>query len=157
MVNLLVADSPGSVSETEVMQVLVPGGTALINSRKRAKPRPDSIDEWTHYLHDADNNAVAKDKVYVFGRRPQYYRWTRPLEYRFFTADKQWKVSATRPAPKPQPRGNKRRNRNEGPVFVGNAENYRWSGEVPVLVCAMALAGKTLLIAGPEDRLFIGL
>ncbi|MBC8218389.1 MAG: PQQ-binding-like beta-propeller repeat protein [Planctomycetes bacterium] len=36
---------------------------------------------------------------------------------------------------------------------MGNAENYRWSDEVPVLVRAMTLAGKTLFIAGPEDVL----
>ncbi|MBL7186751.1 MAG: PQQ-binding-like beta-propeller repeat protein [Phycisphaerae bacterium] len=96
--------------------------------------------------------SVGDDKVYVFGRRAQYYKWTRPLEYRLFAADKQWKASAAKPAPKPQPRDNRRR-KNEGPVPVGNAENYRWSDEVPVLVRAMTLAGKTLFIAGPEDVL----
>jgi len=55
MVNLLVTDSLGKVSQTEVMRVLAPGGVALINGRKRLKSRPDNIDEWTHYLHDADN------------------------------------------------------------------------------------------------------
>ncbi len=97
--------------------------------------------------------SVGDDRVYVFGRRPQYYRWTRPLEYRLFAADKQWKVSATRPAPKPQSRAKSKRRRNEGPVPIGNAENYMWSGEVPILVRAMTLAGKTLLIAGAEDVL----
>ena len=97
--------------------------------------------------------SVGDDKVYVFGRQPQYYKWTRPLEYRLFAADKQWKMPATRPAAKPQPQGNKKRKKNQGPVPVGNAQNYMWSGKTPVLVRAMTLAGKTLFLAGPEDVL----
>jgi len=80
MVNLLVADSLGGVSQSEVMRVLAPGGVALINGRKRLKSRPDNIDEWTHYLHDADNNAVANDTVVGPPRRLQWQggpKWTR--------------------------------------------------------------------------------
>ena len=29
---------------------------------KTVKPRPAEIDEWTHYLHDPSNNAVAHDR-----------------------------------------------------------------------------------------------
>ena len=97
--------------------------------------------------------SVGDDKVYVFGRRPQYYRWTRPLEYRLFAADKQWKASATTAAPKPKARANRKRRQDEGPVPIDNADNYEWSTEVPILVRAMALAGKTLFIAGPRDVL----
>jgi outer membrane protein assembly factor BamB len=61
MVNLLIADQLGSVSRSEVMRVLVPEGVAIIAGQKIVKPRPEEIDEWTHYLHDADNNAVAQD------------------------------------------------------------------------------------------------
>jgi len=97
--------------------------------------------------------SVSDDKVYVFGRRPQYYRWTTPLEYRLFAANKQWKSPPPGSAPKPQPAAKKRKSKDEGPVPVGNTENYHWSGEVPVLVRAMALAGETLFIAGPRDLL----
>jgi outer membrane protein assembly factor BamB len=97
--------------------------------------------------------SIGDDKVYAFGRQPQYYRWTRPLEYRLFAADKQWKKSATTPAPKPKARANRKRRQSEGPVPIDNTENYTWSAEVPILVRAMTLAGKTLFVAGPEDVL----
>jgi outer membrane protein assembly factor BamB len=80
MVNLLVADRLGRVPEEEVLRVLAPGGVALIDGRKRIKPRPSNIDEWTHALHDADNNAVADDEVVGPPRRLQWQggpKWTR--------------------------------------------------------------------------------
>ncbi|MDP6542596.1 MAG: PQQ-binding-like beta-propeller repeat protein [Phycisphaerae bacterium] len=61
LVNLLVADDLGKVPMGEVMRVLVPEGVALIGGKKTVKPRPGDIDEWSHYLHDASNNAVAND------------------------------------------------------------------------------------------------
>ena len=97
--------------------------------------------------------SVSDDRVYVFGRQAQYYRWTTPLEYRLFSANKEWKAPPPGSAPKPQPAANRRKKKDEGPVPVGNTENYHWSGEVPVLVRAMALADETLFIAGPRDLL----
>ena len=45
--------------------MLAPGGRALAPRSPLLaplrKPWPAEIDEWTHYLHDADNNAVAHD------------------------------------------------------------------------------------------------
>ena len=45
--------------------MLVPGGVAYVKSggtwEKTVKPRSPEIDEWTHFLHDAGNNAVARD------------------------------------------------------------------------------------------------
>ncbi len=69
LVNLVVVSGPLSVERTEVMRVLAPGGVAVFqatdNGRgttdKIVKPRPDTIDDWTHFLHDAGNNAVARD------------------------------------------------------------------------------------------------
>ncbi|MDP6634118.1 MAG: PQQ-binding-like beta-propeller repeat protein [Phycisphaerae bacterium] len=61
MVNLLVADDLGKTPMGEVMRVLVPEGAALIGGKKTVKPRPEDIDDWSHYLHDASNNAVARD------------------------------------------------------------------------------------------------
>ncbi len=63
LVNLLVADDLGKVTMAEVMRVLAPNGVAYVKGRKTVKPWPKDIDEWTHYLHGPDNNAVAKDSV----------------------------------------------------------------------------------------------
>ena len=66
LVNLIVAENPGNVSSKEMMRVLAPGGVAYVKSGARwvktVKPRSDQIDEWTHYLHDPSNNAVAHDR-----------------------------------------------------------------------------------------------
>ncbi len=86
-VNLVVSENLGAVSNAEVMRVLVPNGVAYIKSSgpepdwtKTAKPRPPQIDEWTHYLHDPSNNAVAHDSViepvsrYQWVAGPRYSR-----------------------------------------------------------------------------------
>ncbi len=76
LVNLVVAEDPGAVPMAEVMRVLAPGGVAYIktggNWTKTVKPRPKEIDEWTHYLHGPDNNAVAHDSVVDVPRRIQW-------------------------------------------------------------------------------------
>ena len=65
-VNLVVAEDPGLAALEEIMRVLVPQGVAFYQQggkwRKQVKARPQDIDEWTHFLHDADNNAVARDE-----------------------------------------------------------------------------------------------
>ena len=75
LVNLLLVTGEPHPSVEEILRVLVPGGIALIPARGNAraveiggrrwlkilKPRPEGIDEWTHYLHDATGNAVARD------------------------------------------------------------------------------------------------
>ena len=67
LVNLLVSENLGGVPMTEVMRVLAPLGVAYVKTggkwEKTVKPRPKEIDEWTHFLHDAGNNAVAHDTV----------------------------------------------------------------------------------------------
>jgi len=66
-VNLLVSENLGAVSTSEVLRVLVPNGVAYIKNGANwdltVKPRPANIDEWTHYLHDPSNNALADDDV----------------------------------------------------------------------------------------------
>ena len=66
LVNLVVAEEPGSVSREEIMRVLAPSGVAYVKAggtwTKTVKPRPKEIDEWTHHLHDAGGNAVAADR-----------------------------------------------------------------------------------------------
>ena len=84
MVNLLVAESLGEIPLEEVMRVLVPNGVAMIggegNWTKTVKPRPDNIDEWSHYLHDSTGNSVAHDDVVAPPRHLQWVgspRWSR--------------------------------------------------------------------------------
>lgn len=61
MVNLLVVNGPSKLSGEEVTRVLTPLGTAWVDGKIFRKPWPDDIDEWTHFLHGADNNAVSRD------------------------------------------------------------------------------------------------
>ena len=76
LVNLLVVTSGRRLAEGEILRVLAPAGVAYLKQgdswTKLAKPRPDTIDEWTHYLHDASNNAVAQDTVIA---PPKHYQW----------------------------------------------------------------------------------
>lgn len=87
LVNLLVSEDLGGVSMDEVVRVLVPNGIACIKTdgdwAKAVKPRPKEIDEWTHYLHDVDGNAVAMDRVVGPPRHVQWIaepRWQRHHE-----------------------------------------------------------------------------
>ena len=85
LVNLLIVEQAGSVSQQEMMRVLVPEGSALVRNEdgqwnRIVKPRPDNIDEWTHYLHDPSGNAVAHDEVVAPPRHLQWVgspRWSR--------------------------------------------------------------------------------
>jgi len=81
LVNLLVAEDLGKVGPAEVTRVLAPLGVAYVkeNGRwaKTVKPWPETIDEWTHWLHAADGNAVARDRVVGPPRRLQWV--ARPL------------------------------------------------------------------------------
>ncbi len=76
MVNLMIVDSPRGPADDEIMRTLVPGGVALIKSGDRrtklAKPWPKEIDQWTHFLHGPDNNAVAEDTRV---EPPRYLQW----------------------------------------------------------------------------------
>ena len=102
LVNLIVASGKCPVSSEEIARVLAPGGRAALRSGSSldtrhltldpqapsglagrslfTKPVPREIDEWTHYLHDASNNAVANDTVIGPPRRLQWVgspRWAR--------------------------------------------------------------------------------
>jgi len=67
LVNLVVAEDLGDVAIEEVMRVLCPGGVACVKQdarwKKTVKPRPEGIDDWGHFLHGPDGNAVARDAV----------------------------------------------------------------------------------------------
>jgi outer membrane protein assembly factor BamB len=81
-VNLIVAEEPGGVSEEELLRVLVPNGVARIKTggtwTKIVKPRPKEMDEWTHYLHNPTNNAVAQDSLI---EPPTRYQWVGGFRY----------------------------------------------------------------------------
>jgi len=69
LVNLMVvSDSSRQVSDEELMRVVAPGGVLCTFShspltiRHSVKPRPAEIDDWTHWLHGPDNNAVSRDR-----------------------------------------------------------------------------------------------
>ncbi len=100
-VNLVVSDA-GDVPRDEVLRVLAPRGVALISGVRGqeagvrgqeagvrgqeteidgsvwmmiSKPWPNDIDEWTHWLHGADGNAVADDRVVG---PPRHVQWVAP-------------------------------------------------------------------------------
>ncbi|HID23724.1 MAG TPA: methyltransferase domain-containing protein, partial [Planctomycetaceae bacterium] len=84
LVNLLIAERPELVPESELYRVLAPDGVLCLRREgkrvKRVKRRPDNIDEWSHYLHDPSNNAVCADEVVGPPRRLQWVgspRYTR--------------------------------------------------------------------------------
>jgi len=76
LINLVVVQDAGDVPTAEIMRVLVPNGVACTlrdgKWETTVKPRPDNIDDWSHFLHDASNNAVAKDTVVGPPRRLQW-------------------------------------------------------------------------------------
>jgi len=61
LVNRVVCSQQYDLTRDEILRVLCPGGAAVVRNELILKPRPDSHDQWTHYLHDADNNAVSRD------------------------------------------------------------------------------------------------
>ncbi|MFW6164437.1 MAG: methyltransferase domain-containing protein, partial [Planctomycetota bacterium] len=81
LVNLIVAEDRGDVPMEELTRVLAPLGVAYLKQgdawAKTVKPWPKNIDEWTHWLHGPDGNAVARDKV---AGPPRGMQWiARPL------------------------------------------------------------------------------
>jgi len=79
-VNLIVVSGPATVAKAELLRVLCPDGVAVflpndqgpMTTDKLTKPWPKEIDEWTHYLHGPDNNAVAHDTVVG---PPRHMQW----------------------------------------------------------------------------------
>ncbi len=73
------------------------------------------------------------ESVYGYGRKPEYLKWTTPMERQLFAARKDAEVLSG-PAGK-----------------VAKSPKFSWTRDVPVFARAMVLAGKTLLVAGPPD------
>jgi len=82
VVNAVVDAIPGTVPDKEIMRVLVPGGVHLMAHGnewiKAVKPKSAETDEWTHFLYDASNNAVSRDRVVG---PPKSLRWACGPEY----------------------------------------------------------------------------
>lgn len=99
-VNMLVLSDPGAVDAQEAMRVLVPGGVAVVVDadgavlRVTRKPRPANIDEWTHYMHDPSNNAVAHDTAIQPLRHLQWDGSPRYSRHHEFTSSVAAMVSA---------------------------------------------------------------
>ncbi|MCK4957889.1 MAG: methyltransferase domain-containing protein, partial [Planctomycetes bacterium] len=75
MVTLLVSEAEVDASPAEILRVLAPNGVAYINDGgwvKTTKPRPAEMDDWTHYLYDASNNAVSNDTLV---QPPARFQW----------------------------------------------------------------------------------
>jgi outer membrane protein assembly factor BamB len=81
LVRLLVIGDPSPVGRDEILRVLCPGGAAVkLDRETRApqpatlfrKPWPAEIDQWTHFLHGPDNNAVAADQL---AGEPRSVQW----------------------------------------------------------------------------------
>jgi len=76
MVNLLVVEELGKVAPVDVMRVLCPDGVAFFRKGdkyvKSVKPRSKQIDEWSHWLHGPDGNAVSHDALVGPPRRMQW-------------------------------------------------------------------------------------
>lgn len=84
LVNLVVAETLGDVPLEEILRVLAPGGSLCLKNAgvwtTTVKPWPGNIDEWTHFQHGPDNNAVADDDVVGPPRHMQWLAgptWTR--------------------------------------------------------------------------------
>jgi len=75
LVNLLIGPPDCQIPDDEIIRVLTPRGIAFIKGRKIIKSWPDEIDEWTHFLHGPDNNAVADDTRI---EPPRYTQWVAP-------------------------------------------------------------------------------
>ena len=76
LVNLLVVEERGRLTDGEIMRVLCPKGVAYVRDRGKwtriVKAWPDAIDEWTHYLYDAGGNAASRDRTVG---PPRHFQW----------------------------------------------------------------------------------
>ncbi len=76
LINVVVAENPGEISEDEMMRVLVPNGLLCVKQeglwRCVRKPWPREFDEWTHWRHAADGNMVSRDTAI---QTPTGLRW----------------------------------------------------------------------------------
>ncbi len=76
LINLLVVEGSAAPAREEILRVLAPRGAAYIRKgetwQKLVKPRPDRMDDWTHYMYDASGNAVSRDALVA---SPEHLQW----------------------------------------------------------------------------------
>ncbi|MBN2062833.1 MAG: PQQ-binding-like beta-propeller repeat protein, partial [Deltaproteobacteria bacterium] len=76
MVNLIVAEDLGDISQDEAMRALTPNGVLMTKGmfgwKKTVKPWPAEMDEWNQYLYNAGNNPVSKDLMIS---PVKHYQW----------------------------------------------------------------------------------
>lgn len=79
---VVVTGDKGQISEDEMIRVLAPRGVIVDARRSQLKitrkPWPRELDEWTHYLYNASNNAVSGDTAVA---PPRGLQWTCGPEY----------------------------------------------------------------------------
>ncbi len=82
LVNMIVIADDTRIADEEIKRVLCPGGVIADISKDTVeitrKARSAKLDEWTHYLYDATNNAVSKD---ITIDAPRGIRWTAGPKY----------------------------------------------------------------------------
>lgn len=96
---------------------------------------------------------VDDSNVYGYGRRLEYYKWTTPMEYHLFAADREPEIikrAARKQTAKLTPRQQRQQKKKQRSAAT-TRPLYYWSREAPLYVRAMVLADKTLFIAGPPD------
>ncbi len=79
LINLVVAGNETAIDEREIMRVLAPRGVFCRKTggkwKTKIKQPPSGMDQWTHFLHDAGNNAVADDSLVG---PPRSMQWVAP-------------------------------------------------------------------------------
>jgi outer membrane protein assembly factor BamB len=81
LVSLLVIEGDSTPSRQEVLRVLRPEGVAVTLSPQSRhpvvkslvrKPRPEEMDDWTHYMYNPTGNAVSRDTMVA---PPEHLQW----------------------------------------------------------------------------------
>ena len=88
------------------------------------------------------------DLVYGYGRQKKYYTWTTQVRYQLLAMGKIPEVIETPPDRKPAGRGLWARIATQ---LARIKTDYRWTKDVPLHVRAIALADRTLFVAGPPS------
>ncbi len=81
--------------------------------------------------------------VYGYGRKPEFYRWTTPMERQLFACSKSPKVVRIRPPD--------RRPGFKATRPVDERIEFRWTKDVPIYVKALIKAADKLFLAGPPE------
>ncbi|MFZ5830201.1 MAG: PQQ-binding-like beta-propeller repeat protein [Planctomycetota bacterium] len=94
--------------------------------------------------------------VYGFARKPQYYKWTTPMEYQLFATVKEpERVSLTAKAGDDAKKGGKAKAKRKKQGGVGAPAEAKiatdWTEDTAILARAMVLAKDTIFVAGPPD------